>query len=377
MDFLQNTIKELENEDTLKEIKNLFQNLDDEILIEEFSEFELDIDNIRDCSISFSYLDFPTAMGTNFLSIYNPLQAVNAILPDLFRVCGIITPDKFAHPVFRTRICAKIALKFVRDYVSTASFSRFQRIIPSEIIKSFFYFGYKSDFTKMDISSVDFLEKKIESIVEKSQSNYSNFTNPETIYNELYDKDTILNALLSFNDKLNEVKQEKTDSTNLNYYNLNYLFSFYAIVILRDGLPPADTFYSNFNDKNTSSLSYSDLVYLNYLRALLSDDINLETFLNILDSKIIDTELNPEALTRLRKVINHIKENNIFTIIDNALEVKQYILNVISYTLNKKVYNLAEYAKPKYLGLTKSLYCNYCKNSNFNYPELEVPQSCL
>ena len=37
-----------------------------------------------------------------------------------------------------------------------------------------------------------------------------------------------------------------------------------------------------------------------------------------------------------------VRTNNIFKIIDAALEVKQYILNVISYNLNNKVYKIIE-----------------------------------
>ena len=377
MEYLREIIKELEDGSTIEEINDLFENLNNQLINEDFNDLELNIESMIGCSQVIPLQDFPTPMGTNFFSIYNPLQAVNAIIPDLFRLCAIIKPDKFMNVIESTRICPKIAIKF-EDPLSTSSQSRLQFLIPSYIMKSFFYFGYKGDFSKMDLNSITFLEKKIETIVQKSASNSSNYTTPESIYNQLYDQDTIINSIINLNNVLNSVKKEETDSTTISTYNLNYPFTYYDIFFVTvDSSNYSNNYYGNVNDKNNTALSYSDLVYLNYLRSLLADDLNLQSFINILTDNIMNIDISPTVINNFKLIIDHIKENNIFNIISAALEVKQYILNVISYNLNNKVYKIAEYAQPKYLGLTKRLYCNYSTNLNYLYPELDIPAGCL
>ena len=135
--------------------------------------------------------------------------------------------------------------------------------------------------------------------------------------------------------------------------------------------------YSNLRDKNTTALSYTDLVYLNYLNKLISDNLIFDNFLTLINSKTLGFELSPETINNLNIAVEFTKNNNIFILIKAALEVKQYILNVISYNLNNKSYYIQDYAKPVYLVITKKLYCNYANNENYNYPELNVPDYCL
>lgn len=376
MEYLREIIKELNDGSTIEEINDLFENLNNNLINEDFNDIELNIETAVGCFQDIRLQDFPTPMGTNFFSIYNPLQAVNAIIPDLFRLCAIVKPDSFTNVIDSTRISPKIAVKYEKP-ISTSSLSRLQFLIPNYIMKSFFYFGYKGDFSKMDLNSITFLEKKIETIVQKSASNSANYTTPESIFNQLYDQDTIINSIINLDNILNSVKKEETDSTNISNYNLNYPFTYYDIFFVPPDNNFSNNFYGNVNDKNNTALSYSDLVYLNYLRSLLSDDLNLQSFLNILTNDVMNINISPKIVDNFKLIIDHIKENNIFKIIDAALEVKQYILNVISYNLNNKVYKIAEYAQPKYLGLTKRLYCNYSTNLNYIYPELDIPVGCL
>lgn len=376
MEYLRDIIKDFEDGSTIEEINELFDNLNNNIISEEFTDIELNIENAIGCSENVRLQDFPIPMGTNFFSIYNPLQAMNAIIPDLFRVCAIVKPESFTNVINSTRIVPKIALKF-ESPVTTSTLSRFQFLLPQSIMESFLYFGYKSDFSKMDLNSITFLEKKIESIVEKSASNSANYTSPQIIFDELYGQDTLINSVLNLNNVLNSVKKEETDSTNINDYNLKYIFTYYDIFFAPVDNNFSNNFYGNINDKTNTALSYTDLVYLNYLRSLLADDLNLDSFLNILTEDVLNIKLDPQVIENFKSIIGLVRENNIFKVIDTALRVKQYILSVISYNLNNKVYKIAEYAQPKYLGLTKRLYCNYSNNLNYIYPELEIPVGCL
>ena len=190
-------------------------------------------------------------------------------------------------------------------------------------MESFLYFGYKSDFSKMDLNSITFLEKKIESIVEKSASNSANYTSPQIIFDELYGQDTLINSVLNLNNVLNSVKKEETDSTNINDYNLKYIFTYYDIFFAPVDNNFSNNFYGNINDKTNTALSYTDLVYLNYLRSLLADDLNLDSFLNILTEDVLNIKLDPQVIENFKSIIDLVRENNIFKVIDTALRVKQ------------------------------------------------------
>ncbi len=360
-------------------MNQLFRTIDYNRLEEKFSDIDPDDfinqDQIMDCSRNFRLQDFPTPIGTNFFSIYNPLQSVNVIIPDIFRRCGLKNPELFADVVNSTRICPKLTIKF-QESGFNSSLSRFQRIIPKNLIKSFLYFGYKGDPSKMDASGITLLEIRLKNIVDKISSNDSNYTDPNIIFDSLYEEDTLIQSLLGLNDILNRVKLENTDFTNIGSFNVKYLFTYYALAFVKStGL--SRLIYGNVNDKNSTSFSYSDLVYLNYLRKLLSNNSHLENFILILENDIFNSDLDDSVINTLKLTIGFIKENNIFVIINDALTVKQYILEVISYNLNNKTYKVANFAKVDYLNYTKSLYCNYAKNMNFNYPELEIPNYCL
>ena len=384
MEYLRNVIKQFEDElddyeNTHSEINKLFKTINYNRLEEQFSDLDQDDiinpDDIINCSKNFRLQDFPTPIGTNFFSIYNPLQAVNVIIPDIFRQCGLINPELFADVVNSTRICPKLTIKF-EDTGFNSSLSRFQRTIPKNLIKSFLYFGYKGDPSKMDSSRVTLLEIKLKDIVDKISSNESNYTDPNVIFNLLYDNDTLLKSILQLNDILNKAKLESTDFTNIGSFNVNYLFTYYALAFVKStGL--SRLIYGNVNDKNSTSFSYSDLVYLNYLRKLLSNNSHLDNFVLILENDIFNSDLDASVITTLKSTIKFIKDNNIFNIINDALTVQQYILEVITYNLNNKTYKIANFAKVDYLNYTKNLYCNYAKNMNHNYPEIEIPNYCL
>jgi hypothetical protein len=375
-DHFRNIIKQLKCQDNINNFEELIKYIEENNL-EELKE-ELDFLNIFDttaCSFSVPDLFLPTPSGTNFFSNYNPFQSMNAIIPDIFRLCIIKEPKEYQIPLVSVRISPKIRLSF--PDVGAAVLTRYQKLLPLNIIKSFFYFGYKSNFEDFNVNNITFLEIKIQNYIKNALSTSASYTDPEIIFNQLYDTDTLIQNMIQLHNLLNTVREEKTDLTNIGSFNLPYLFSYYVnIQVLKD-----DSFninkYSNLRDKNTTALSYTDLVYLNYLNKLISDNLIFDNFITLLNSKTLGFEVSPEIINTLTTAVEFTKNNNIFILIETALEVKQYILNVISYNLNNKSYYVEDYAKPVYLAITKKLYCNYANNENYNYPELNVPDYCL
>ena len=143
------------------------------------------------CNTGDIFLPIPS--GTNIFSIYNPIQSVNAIIPDIFRLCAIKNPIEFEDSVSSTRVSPKIKVGFEDTSLGTAiNVTRFQQLIPENIIKAFFYFGYKSNFENFNFSELNFLEKKIENYVKISQTNNSKYTDPEVIFNSIYGTDTLI-----------------------------------------------------------------------------------------------------------------------------------------------------------------------------------------
>ena len=380
-DNYRNIIQQINCFDNINDIDDLMEYIQENNLEEINNDMNsLDLQNMfnLDCSFTIGELFLPTPSGTNFFSIYNPFQATNAIIPDLFRLCIIKEPILYQNDTESIKISPKIKISD-STLSSTSSFivTRYQKLLPLNIIKSFFYFGYSSNFEIFDPNNISFLEIKIKSYIEKASSSNSKFTDPITIFNELYSTDSLLQNMIQLNNLLETVKQEKSDLTNTGNYNLPYLFTYYIIsqVIVKGKL--LNKKYSNFRDKNTTSLSYSDLVYLNYLKKLITDNLIFDNFAELISNSRLGFELDQTSINKLNNVVNFTKNNNIFILIDAAFEVKQYILNVISYNLNNKKYNIENYAKPTYLAITKKLYCNYANNESYNYPELSVPDTCL
>lgn len=379
--YYRDILKQFQYDDTIDTIDELFtfvrnknlDNIEDEL-------DELNVSSITNCSFSTGDIMLPVPMGTNFFSIFNPIQSVNAIIPDIFRLCLMKEPSVYAHPVLSTRNSPKIKVSFEDPSrgIGASIVTRFQKIIPENIIRAFFYFGYKSNFENFNENNIEFLENKIENFINNGASTNSSYTDPNTIFNEIYGKDTLIQNMIELNNLLNSIKKEKTDYTNTGNYNLPYLFTYYVIakVLMNNGGFKVNK-YSNFVDKKTTAISYSDFVYLNSLKKLISDDLILDNFLLLINKNILGDKIDDAVIENLNKAITFIKSNNIFIIINLALEVREYILEVISYNLNKKKYKIKNYAKPVYLLITKKFYCNYSKNSAYNYPDLIPPDFCL
>ena len=378
--YYRDILKKFKYDEEIDSYEELFNFLQENNIATAEDDFlELANVNPNNCSLLTTIpIVLPTPMGTNFLSNFNAILAMNAVIPDIFKFCIMINPNVYSNPAASTRSFPKIRISFEDTSFGEGaeSITRYQKILPINVIKAFFYFGYKSNFTLADNDPIDFLEKKIENFIKTSVSTNSSYTDANTIFDEIYNQDTLIQQIIQLNNLMDKVKKEDTDFTNIGNYNLPYLFSYYCLANVTVDFNVITQKYSNFRDKNTSSSSYSDIVYLNYLKKLVKDDLILDNFLLLLNNNIIGNRLEPNVIENLTNIITFVKKNNIYNIIDLALEVKTYILSVINYNLNKKIYNIESYAKPTYLLITKKFYCIYAKNSNFNFPELELPTFC-
>ena len=377
MSYLRDIIKEYKKKNhdkcKLNKLNKCKKNID--ITIEEKFP-DLDLDDIYESSLYSQVHDLPSPMGTNFCSIFNPLQTINALIPDIFRLSFIQNPEQFNDPNWSLAFfyaIPKIKLK-QKAYIGPGLETYLQKIIPHDLVKSLLYFGFKSDYNKMDINSITMLEIKLEKIIEKTTINNMSYTDPETIFNELYDTDTLIQAILQFKEKLDKAALQQSDLTNTGFLDLNYLFTYYC-AIWADYNPDINNYvistniiFSNTNNTNTE-LSYSDMVFINYLKKIATEGNTLENFLLILENDLLDSEISPEDVELLTIFITFIKDNNIYKIINTALEVKQYILKVISYSLTSKIYNIEKYSEPIYLEISKKIYDNYTQNEKYLYPD--------
>lgn len=378
-EYYRNIINELKKDDTIDTIEELVKYVRDNNFDSAEDDIEeLDILSMVNCSNTFLLFTLPTPMGTNFFSLFTPLQAANVIIPDIFRLCIIKEPSSYGSIAQSTRSFPKLRITYEDESLGLGAFTltRFQTLIPENIIKAFLYFGYSSNFENTNINDIDFLEKKIANIINTSTSTSSSYTDPNIIFNEIYGDNSLIQNMVQLHNILEKVKTEKTDFTNIGNFNLPYLFSYYMILDVGIGFKFNPFNFSNFRDQKTTALSYSDLVYLNFVKKLIKDDLTLDNFILLLNQNILGEKIDENVIDSLQKAVVFIKNNNIFNIIDYAFQVKQYILKVISYNLNKKTYKLEKYAKPVYFLISKKIYCNYAKNSSFNYNELEVPQFC-
>ena len=104
-DHFGNIIKQLKCQDNINNFDELIKYIEENNL-EELKE-ELDFLNILDttaCSFTVPDLFLPTPSGTNFFSIYNPFQSMNAIIPDIFRLCIIKEPKELIIIIHNTKL---------------------------------------------------------------------------------------------------------------------------------------------------------------------------------------------------------------------------------------------------------------------------------
>ena len=141
-DNYRNIIQQINCFDNINDIDDLMEYIQENNLEEINNDMNsLDLQNMfnLDCSFTIGELFLPTPSGTNFFSIYNPFQATNAIIPDLFRLCIIKEPILYQNDTESIKISPKIKISD-STLSSTSSFivTRYQKLLPLNIIKSFF-----------------------------------------------------------------------------------------------------------------------------------------------------------------------------------------------------------------------------------------------
>ena len=298
----------------------------------------------------------PYINGLSFLANYTFTTMINMLIPDLFTQCMTRKYDTDAKKLINLKYTCPIyslSTTGLNDYgkqiQSLSIKTNFQKIIDVNIIKSFLYYNFTSDFRK-DISKtvrVMPLERFIEKYIYINQpaTNDSKFTDPTVIFSKIYSSDSLLVQLVEFSNKLKEIKPINKNGTNVCPYNIPWLFTYYCGGNnIRELLP-----YNNFNtDKVLYGMEYSDLNYLSNMNS------SLKTLLDNLTVYLSSQELTDILLV-----------SNIFNILDIALEVYSNVIEQISSVLQKKYFVYYEYESPVYLLECFNLFYNYTQNETY------------
>ena len=349
-------------------IKNLVDN----------SELEQDIEKVFDCldetedSCFFIAGDFQitsTVNGLNFLGNYSFPTMINMLIPDLFTRCMTNyydDSDPLTKSISLIKTCPIYSnlLEGESSYVSNSNIYSlginffYQKIINPTLIKGFFYYNFTTNFNQ-----VDNIFKRFSSVTERvnlyfqsklNTINYGNYTDPEEIFNELYSENSILIQILKFNKLLNEVLEKNKNGTNICQYFIPYLFIFYCLANNENNLIPLNTLNA---DRTLYGMEYSDLFYIANMRT------NLETvFQNLRSNILIGSDATDEKVAIF---VDYLKNNNIFVIIDLAVEVYNDIISQISQILQKKTIIDVDYENELVLLDCLRLYYNYIDNEIF------------
>ena len=349
-------------------IKNLVDN----------KELEEDIEKVFDCldetenTCFFTAGDFQitsTINGLNFLGNYTFPSMINMLIPDLFTRCMTNyydDSDPFSKSISLQKTCPIYSQlsQGESNYVSTTDIYSlginfyYQKLINPTLIKGLFYYNFTTNFDQ-----VDNIFKRFTSVTERVNTffvsklntiNYGNYTDPEEIFNELYSENSILIQILKFNKLLNEVLEKNKNGTNICQYFIPYLFIFYCLANNLNNLIPLSTYNS---DRTLYGMEYSDLFYIANMRT------SLDTVFQNLKSNILIGSDDTEELVSI--FVNNLKNNNIFVIIDLAVEVYNDIISEISQILQKKTIINVAYENELVLLDCLRLYYNYIDNETF------------
>jgi len=341
-DKLKEHIKSLSEDESLKnEVSSLFNNINT---------------NYGTCSYSPNDLIItPTTTGLSFLANYNFLNIVNMLIPDLFLECTTTSynsdDDRL---IFLQQSCPiyTTTTSGISDYgrpIDSINITlNFQKTIDTELIASFLYFNFTTDYTQDSslFSRFISLEERVQVyLFNKPPDNSSKYTDPQTIFADIYSSNSILVQIIEFSNKLNEVLGLNNNGTNICPYFIPWLFTYNCLGNDDNPLIPYNSFNSN---KSLYSLEYADLFYLSNIRLSVN---------SLLDAVFKYNQNN--------ELINIIKKSNIFVIIDIALTVYTNALQQISYILNNKIYVKNPYQTSTNLVKCLILYYNYVQNETF------------
>jgi len=297
----------------------------------------------------------PTTTGLSFLANYNFLTIINMLIPDLFLKCTttkyISNIDRF---IFLPQSCPIYTFTtqgFNKNNILIDSINidlYYKKIIDIELIKSFCYFNFTSEYSQdsSQILRLFSLEDRVKLyLLNKPPNNNSKFTDPQIIFAELYSSNSLLIQIIEFSNKLNEALGLNKNGTNICQYIIPWLFTYNCSGNESNELIPYNSFNSN---KSLYGLEYADMFYLSNIRN------NINT--------LLETVFNYNGNLEL---INIIKNSNIFIIIDSALAVYNNILMQISYILTNKIYVKQPYQNILNLFKCLNLYNNYVENEIF------------
>ena len=297
----------------------------------------------------------PTTTGLSFLANYNFLNIVNMLIPDLFLECATTSYNSDEERlIYLPKSCPiyTYTTSGISDYgkpIDSVNITiKFQNIIDPELIASFFFFNFTTDY-RTNTSQFDRIfsleERVLKYLANKPPNNSYKYTEPQIIFKEIYSSDSILIQIIEFSNKLNEVLGINNNGTNICSYFIPWLFTYNCVGNDINNLIPYNSFNSN---KSLFAFEYSDLFYLSNIRLSISTLIE----------SVYKYNQNIE-------LINVIKKSNIFVIIEIALAVYNNTLQQISYLLTNKIYVKEPYENPQNFIACLTLYNNYVQNETF------------
>jgi hypothetical protein len=297
----------------------------------------------------------PTTTGLSFLANYNFLNIVNMLIPDLFLECTTASYNNDADRLIYLQNSCPIytfttsGISFYDKPIDSVNITlNFQNIINVELIASFFFFNFTTDY-RINTSQIERLfsleERVIAYLADKPPNNSSKYTNPQTIFAEIYSTDSILVQIIEFSNKLNDVLGVNKNGTNICTYSIPWLFTFNCLGNVNNVLIPYNSFNSN---KSLFAFEYSDLFYLSNIRNSISTLLEAVYKYN-----------------QNKNLFNILKKSNIFNIIEIALAVYNNILQQISSISSNKTFVKETYQNPENYIACLTLFNNYIQNETF------------
>lgn len=323
--------------------------------------------NYNNCSYNVKELFItPTTTGLSFLANYNFVNIINMLIPDLFLECTtasykndaeriIYLPNACPIISYKTPKIEKSINNVKRIYQSIDIQLNIQRTIDLELIASFMYFNFTSDYrigTSQFTRLFSLEERVLKYLIDKPPNNSSKYTDPQVIFSEIYSSDSLLIQIINFSNKLNEVLSTNKNGINTCQYFIPWLFTYNCLQYNNENTSNFYPYTSFNTNKYLYAMEYSDLFYLSNMNNSSINSINI--LLETLYKYTNDPDL-----------IKLIKVSNIFTVIQIALDVYNNILMQISYILTNKIYVTSAYQNPINLFKCLNLYYNYVKNEIF------------
>jgi hypothetical protein len=273
--------------------------------------------------------------------VYNSLFIINGVsnnlkgtltfaylIPNLFRKC--FTESQ----VYVPNICPTFIYNSrVTNY--------FPLLLEENLIKSFLYFNFTSDYTVMSDPQrlLDMLGAIDRLRLIKSNTTYASYTKPTQIFNNLYSSDSLLVQLLEFNYYIKYATYKQNNEKTIANYTIPWNYVDYCICYT--GYLNDTYIISNDNSTINESLAYN----LNNIRY---SSVN-----TILTKFTINTN----------NVITIAPSNSIFRVINYAVQVYEDVLMQIQYYMGNINYCKKDYMLKSNIPYLLELYKNYYNNS--------------